>query len=134
MEAEEMKSVNFEMLRAGWPDLASLGGFAEEYALPDPSSSLVKLRSFAEVMVQLIYRQLALPKPIQPSLIDLLNSGSFVGVTPKVILDKLHAIRIHGNKAAHGETGSTKLALQLLQQAYDLARWFFVTFGKGKAE
>jgi len=121
-----MKSINFEMLRPNWPDLASLGGFAEQYALPDPSSSLVKLRSFAEVMVQIIYRQLQLPKPDQPNLIDLLNSGGFVGFTLKVILDKLHAIRIHGNKAAHGETGSTKLALQLVQQAYDLARWFIV--------
>ena len=26
-----MKSVNFEILRDGWPDLAELGGFAEAY-------------------------------------------------------------------------------------------------------
>src|SRR5688572_22626872 len=99
MEAEDMKSINFEMLRPSWPDLASLGGFAEQYALPDPSSSLVKLRSFAEVMVQIVYLQLGLPKPDQPNLIELLHSGGFTGVTPKVVLDKFHALRIHGNKA-----------------------------------
>jgi len=41
-----MKSINFEFLRDNWPELASRGGFAEQYALPDPQSSLVKLRSF----------------------------------------------------------------------------------------
>src|SRR5438874_9401398 len=103
MDVELMKSVNFEILRLSWPDLASLGGFAEQYAQPDPASSLVKLRSFAERMVEAIYWQLGLPKLVQPSLIDLLNSGVFTAVTPKVILDKFHALRIHGNKAAHGD-------------------------------
>ena len=31
-----MKSVNFEFLRDKWPELASLGGFAEQYAWQDP--------------------------------------------------------------------------------------------------
>lgn len=41
-----MKSVNFEILRDGWPELAGLGGFAESYAHADPASALVKLRLF----------------------------------------------------------------------------------------
>ena len=28
-----MKSLNFEILRPNWPELAGLGGFAESYAL-----------------------------------------------------------------------------------------------------
>jgi hypothetical protein len=43
-----MKSENFEILRDRWPELAAIGGFAEAYAHPDPSSALVKLRLFAE--------------------------------------------------------------------------------------
>ena len=39
-----MKSANFEILRADWPELAALGGFAESYAHADPASALVKLR------------------------------------------------------------------------------------------
>lgn len=37
-----MKSRNFEILRTSWPELASLGGFAEAYAHDDPASALVK--------------------------------------------------------------------------------------------
>ena len=62
-----MKSMNFEILRDGWPELAALGRFAEEYVNPDPLSALVKLRLFAENLTKDIYRHLGLPKPDQPS-------------------------------------------------------------------
>jgi len=68
-----MKSINFEILKDTWPELSGLGGFAEQYAYPDPVSALVKLRSFAEYMVLGVYRKLNLPKPYQPGLNDLLN-------------------------------------------------------------
>ncbi len=113
MEMESMKSINFEFLRDSWSDLAALGGFAESYAHNDPQSALVKLRMFAERMVLGIYRKLGLPRPPQSNFIDLLNNDTFKAVAPKVILDKLHAIRIHGNKAAHGEKVSQRTALWL---------------------
>jgi type I restriction enzyme R subunit len=50
------------------------------------------------------------------------------------VLDKLHALRVHGNKAAHGEPATTKNALWLLQESFDLARWLFIRFGKGDAK
>jgi type I restriction enzyme R subunit len=50
-----MKSVNFELLRDKWPELASLGGFAEQYAWPDAESALVKLRSFIKAMIHRFY-------------------------------------------------------------------------------
>ena len=56
-----MKSCNFEILRPRWPELASLGGFAEAYAHDDPASALVKLRLFAENLTKDIYRDLGLP-------------------------------------------------------------------------
>lgn len=126
-----MKSRNFEFLRNRWTELASLGGFAEAYAHADPASALVKLRLFAENLTKDIYRDLKLPKPEQATFVDLLNNQSFFAITPKVVLDKLHAIRIHGNKAAHGEPASVRNALWLLQEAFDLARWLFVQYGKG---
>lgn len=125
-----MKSQNFEFLRHRWPELASLGGFAESYAYVDATSSLVKLRSFAENLTQDIYAALALPKPIRPSFIDLLNDSAFCSVIPKVVLDKLHALRMQGNKAAHGETAKPQTALWLLREAYDLARWVTTYFEK----
>ena len=58
-----MKSVNFEILRPRWPELAELGGFAEAYAHADPASPLVKLRLYAENVTKDLYRDLRLPKP-----------------------------------------------------------------------
>jgi type I site-specific restriction endonuclease len=126
-----VKSENFEMLRQRWPELAALGGFAEAYAHADPASALVKLRLFAENMTKDIYRDLRLPKPDQSTFVDLLKNPSFAAITPKVVLDKLHALRIHGNKAAHGDQAHSRNALWLLQEAYDLARWLYIQYGNG---
>jgi type I restriction enzyme, R subunit len=129
-----MKSRNFEILRGTWPELAALGGFAEAYALDDPASALVKLRLFAENLTKDIYRDLGLPKPEHATFVDLLGNQSFAAITPRVVLDKLHALRIHGNKAAHGEPATTRNALWLLQEAFDLGRWLFIQYGKGDAK
>lgn len=128
-----MKSENFEILRDNWPALAELGGFAEAYAQADPASALVKLRLFAENLTKDIYRDLALPRPEQPNFVDLLKNDAFEAVTPKVVLDKLHAIRIHGNKAAHGEPVRPQHALWLLKETFDLARWLCIKSGKTNA-
>ena len=128
-----MKSVNFEILRPRWRELAELGGFAEAYAHADPASAMVKLRLFAENLTKDIYRDLRLPKPDQPTFVDLLKNAAFASVTPKVVLDKLHALRIHGNKAAHGDDARTQNVLWLLKEAHDLARWLLVQYGKAKA-
>ena len=128
-----MKSQNFEILRDQWPELASLGGFAEAYAHADPASALMKLRLFAENLTKDIYRDLRLPKPDQSTFIDLLKNSAFEAVTPKVVLGKLHALRIHGNKAAHGDQVKSRNALWLLQEAHDLARWLLVQYGDGDA-
>ena len=106
-----MKSINFEILRDGWPELAGLGAFAESYAHADPASALVKLRLFAENLTKDIYRELRLPKPDLPTFVDLLKNDAFTAITPKVVLDKLHALRMHGNKAAHGEPVRSQHAL-----------------------
>ena len=46
-----MESINFEILRKQWPQLAAFGGLAEQYARSDSASSLLKLRNFAEQAV-----------------------------------------------------------------------------------
>jgi len=126
-----MISINFEMLRKNSPELADLGGFAEQYVHQDPSSCLVKLRSFVEQVVARIYAKIGLPRPSQPNLLDLLNNDSFRSTVPSVVLDKLHSIRIHGNKAAHGDPQTKEKSLWLLKEAYDLACWFRIAIEKG---
>ena len=129
-----MQSQNFEFLRKRWPELASLGGFSENYSHGDPEGAMVKLRAFAERMVAIVYQDLALPRPPMPTFMDLLSNAAFESVTPKVVVDKLHAIRIHGNKAAHGDKISVDSALLLVREAWDLGRWLFVTYGHGAVE
>ena len=82
-----MKSVNFEIIRDGWPELAALGGFAESYTHADPASAVVKLRLFAENLIKDIYRDLRLPKPEQPTLVDLLKNDAFAAITPKGLFE-----------------------------------------------
>ena len=126
-----MQSQNFEFLRPKWEELATLGAFAEQYTLPDPPSATVKLRTFAEQVVLFIYHKHGLPKPYQCNLNDLLTSASFVQAVPRVIVSKLHSLRIHGNKAAHGESVLAPTALWLLQEAYELGRWMHLSYAGG---
>lgn len=127
-----MDSKNFEIMRTRWPELATLGGFAEKYAHTDASSALIKLRTFSEHLVESIYQTNGIPLPYQRNLFDLLAEDSFKEIVPKVVLDKLHLIRVNGNKAAHGEQTENKTALFCLREAWDLGLWYFVAYGGGK--
>lgn len=120
-----MQSQNFEFLRKDFPELANLGGFAECYTFSDPSSALVKLRTFAESLVKSVFAHQRLEIAYQSNLNDLLHDSSFRSITPAVIQDKLHILRMKGNKAAHGSLEDTEKqeAQRILQDAFDLARW-----------
>jgi type I restriction enzyme R subunit len=128
-----MQSTNFELLRknADWQPLADLGGFAERYARPDPVAAVVKLRSFAEIMVGWIYDSLKLPKPFRATLNDLLLNDAFQAVAPRVVLAKLHAVRREVNRAAHGETIVAQTSLWLLKESFDLGCWLYLSYGGG---
>jgi type I site-specific restriction endonuclease len=124
----QMKTINFEFLKPDWKALANIAGFAEQYVHADPASALVKLRQFCEQVVEHIYAQHGLRKPYQCSLNDLLQEFSFKQAVPRVVISKLQSLRVHGNKAAHGEQVRTQESRWLLQEAYDLAKWLVVTY------
>src|ERR1051325_1693131 len=126
-----MQSKNFEFLRPKWEDLADLGAIAEQYTHPDPQSAVAKLRTFAEQIVLFVYHKHGLPEPYQCNLNDLLIAATFVQAVPKVIVSKLHSLRIHGNKGAHGETVLVQTAVWLLQEAYELGRWMHLNYANG---
>ena len=132
-EGGAVQSRNFEFLREARADLAALGGFAEHYAFNDPAGSLAKLRLLAERVVDLVYEAFRLPKPYQANLNDLLNEDAFRARVPAVVQTKLHALRMHGNKAVHANQGTTPTALAMVLEAFDLGRWVFVTFAGGAA-
>ncbi len=126
-----MKSTNFEFLRPKWDELADLGAMAEQYTHPDPQSAAAKLRTFAEQVVLFIYHKHGLPKPYQCNLNDLLTAATFVQAVPRVICSKLHSLRIHGNKGAHGESVLPQTAVWMLQEAYELGRWMHLGYANG---
>src|SRR5690348_14976857 len=100
-----MQSINFEFIRPQWPELASLGGFAETYAHGDPIGALVKLRAYAEQTALYLYHRHRFPKPYRATLIELLDGAAFQHAIPRVIVSKCHSLRIDGNRAAHGNQG-----------------------------
>ncbi len=126
-----MKSENFEMLRADWPDLADLGGQAERYVFEDPQSALVKLRCFAEKLVGIVYQAWSLPCYPSDKFIDRLQNDAFVSMVDKAIIDKLHAIRKEGNKAVHEGKFGRGSSLWLLKEAHILGSWLLLSTNKG---
>ena len=131
---QDIKSLNFEPLRALYPELANMGGYAEHYAHSDPESALVKLRNFAERLVDCLYIKLKLERVPQSNFVDLLHNASFQTVAQPLVLDKLHLLRRLGNRGAHGEDVETSDALRCVQEAWQLARWLHVTFLSGKVD
>src|SRR6478736_231942 len=122
-----VKSLNFEFLRAQVPLLSDLGGFAEKYAHGDPPSAAVKLRNFAEELVEQLYQRHRLPRPYNAQLIDLLEDRTFTAATPNVIQLRLHALRKTGNKGAHGNSVTSETIVARLDDALNVARWFYLT-------
>jgi len=124
-----MTSNNFQPLKARWPQLYQHAAFAEQYAYADPHTAVVKLRCFAEALVGSLYRELRLPSEPADGFFDRLNSPKFRYVVGDAVHQKLHAIRILGNKAAHGGTIDVKTSLSLVEDAYILGQWLCKTFG-----
>ncbi|MDR7052596.1 type I restriction enzyme R subunit [Duganella sp. 3397] len=131
---QEIKSMNFEPLRAVYPELANMGGYAEHYAHTDPESALVKLRNFAERLVDRLYIKLKLERVPQSNFVDLLHDASFKTIAQPLVLDKLHLLRRLGNRGAHGEDVEVSDAVRCVKEAWQLARWLHVTFLGGKVE
>jgi type I restriction enzyme R subunit len=126
-----IKSKNFTFLEQGLPELAVLADFAEQYIYTDPASCLVKLRSYAEQTVKIIYNELDLNNPNTSTLIDLMQHDQFAESIPKEVLSKLHSLRINGNKAAHAQKIPKDTSQWLLREAHDIARWMHLSFYGG---
>lgn len=124
-----MNSRNFAFLRSDSRELADLGGFSEQYAHSDPASALVKLRLFGENLIADFLQYYQVPRPPQANFLDLLRIAEEQSVAPPVVLNKLHALRTQGNRAAHGSSASInpQIALWILREAFDLGKWFSLT-------
>lgn len=123
-----MASLNFLPLKAQWPQLYQHACFAERYAYSDPHTAIIKLRCFAEILVGTIFRDLNLPCEPQDGFFEKLKSPDFQNAVEPAILQKLHAVRMLGNKAAHGQQMDSDTSLYLLEEAYLVGQWFYKSY------
>ncbi|MGO6938529.1 type I restriction-modification system endonuclease [Rhizobium johnstonii] len=123
-------SLNFEFLRAYDKKLAVLGGFAESYFHADPSTSIVKLRQFAELMAKMIAARHASYRDERETFDETLRRLSYERIIPKEVADVFHTLRKAGNAAVHEATGDQANALTSLKFARSLGIWFHRTYGK----
>jgi ATP-dependent exoDNAse (exonuclease V) alpha subunit len=123
-----MNSANFLPLQSRWPQLFGYASVAEHYVTSEPDLAVIKLRCFGEALVGVLYRELNLRSESTDSFIERLNSPQFKEIVGQTVLQKLHAIRMLGNKAAHGKTMDVNCSLALLEDAYLIGQWFYKTY------
>lgn len=122
-----MQSNNFQPLKTRWPQLYEHAIFAERYVYSDPQTATIKLRCFAETLVGILYRELNLTCDPAYGFFEKINAQLFRDTVEECVIQKLHAIRMLGNKAAHGRTIETVTALSLVKEAFLVGQWFYKT-------
>ncbi|WP_312469627.1 type I restriction-modification system endonuclease [Rhizobium sp.] len=122
-------SLNFGFLQEHDDRLAILGGFAERYFRDDPSTSIVKLRQFAELMSKLIAAHHAAYRNERETFDEILRRLSYDRIIPREVADVFHALRKSGNAAVHEASGTHAAALSSLKFARSLGIWFHRTYG-----
>lgn len=129
-----MVSDNFIPLKARWPELYQHASFAERYVFTDPHTAAIKLRCFAEVLVGVLYRGLSLPSEPTDGFFEKLKYPAFQDVVGYSVLQKLHALRMIGNKAAHGDLIDASVSLALIEDAYLIGQWLYKTYSGESAD
>ncbi|WP_116186933.1 DEAD/DEAH box helicase family protein [Pectobacterium aquaticum] len=129
-----MKSTNFEFLRPENDVLANLGGLAEAVLHIDPGSTLTRLRSFAEELTKVIYKEEQLPRMPQSSFYELTKSSVFKSCVSKSLINQINFLRIQGNDTAHGAEGNVHNAQMALGTAYQLAMYMGVKYYSKKKD
>lgn len=120
---------NFAFLARHDALLAELGARAEEYALSDPNTSLVKLRQFLERFVAVLADLHRWGFTEDDSLHFRLKYAERQGWLEKAASSYAHKVRIAGNHAVHELQTSVGRAVEQLRNARRLAIWFEANFG-----
>lgn len=127
---QAVTTANFEFLHSHDRNLVRLGGLAERYFRDDPSTALIKLRQFAELLAKLIAAHHALYLGEREGFEDLLRRLAYERIIPREVGSVFHAIRKIGNAAAHEAKGGHAEALSGLKFARELGIWFHRTYAK----
>lgn len=125
-----MSGGNFNFLGAHDQRLVTLGSLAERYFREDPSTAIVKLRQFAELLAKTIAARHASYRDERETFDDVLRRLSYDRIIPREVADVFHALRKTGNAAVHEAEGNHASALTSLKFARQISIWFHRTYGR----
>lgn len=128
MPAAKLTSANFAFLVEHDRLLDHLGALAERYFADDPSTCLVKLRQFGEVLAQRVAARAGLYTSTEENQLELLARLRDHGLLPREVAALFHALRKVGNAATHDISGDHREALYQLRMARQLGVWFHRVF------
>ena len=130
-----MSATNFEFLRQHDELLFKLAETAERCFVPDPNTTLVKMRQLGEALAQDIAARVGIETDSSIKQIDLLRQLDYKIQLDPTVKEAFHIIRKYGNEANHQFDSSThRDALTALQLAWKLACWFHRAFGGDSAK
>lgn len=123
---------NFEFLKDVEPHvLYRIAYLAETYLYTDPNGCLMKLRQFAEVMVNEIFQIEHIVLPYDNNQANRISVLKREGIIEHQLGSILNQLRQRGNEAAHAGFDSVSSAKTNLQMAYKLAQWYALSYGEG---
>ncbi len=126
---------NFEFLKHHDELLLRLAQTAEACFVPDPNTTLIKMRQLGEAFAKTLAARLGLNAGPEVTQYDLLKELDYTLRLDRQIKDAFHTLRKLGNPAAHDITSSShRDALKSLQVGHALSAWFHINFGGTKAK
>ena len=117
---------NFAHLHSLDSALAKQGELAEQLVHLDASTSIAKLRQFAELMAKVLALKSGLWQPGEDQW-DRLNRLRREGLLNEEVFRVFRTLRQEGNKATHELSGTEEQARFLLRLAWQLGWWFHHT-------
>ena len=125
---QEPQSANFTFFALYEPQLERIGALAERYFRDDPSTCLIKLRQFSELLAQSTAARTNHFIGTEERQIDLIRRLRDERILPQYVTELFHQVRHTGNRATHGNVGDHAEALSTLKIARVLGIWFHQTF------
>src|SRR5690554_6818166 len=130
-----MEISNFDFLKHHDELLLRLAQTAEACFVPDPNTTLFKMRQLGEELAKTIASRVGIATGREIKQIDLLRELDYTLRLDRQVKDAFHTLRKLGNPAAHDITSSShRDALKALQVGHVLSAWFHVQFGGDKAK
>jgi type I restriction enzyme R subunit len=130
-----MELSNFDFLKHHDELLVRLAQTAEACFVPDPNTTLIKMRQLGEELAKTIASRVGVESGSDVKQVDLLKDLDYTLRLDKQVKDAFHTLRKLGNPATHDITSSShRDALKALQIGHALSAWFHVQFGGDKAK